>query len=111
MNEFDTDTDTDTGMIPAPPAAEAPVAEETAAPASTPRPRVRWAGIVWGIVLAAVAATGMVLTGSPDRLDDLVAIVPRLSATTVVAGILMTLGALALISGLVGLLRRAQRTR
>lgn len=98
------DVDTTAEMFPAPPSAE-----ENTAPESTPRPRIRWAGIVWGLVLAAVATTGLAVTWGPTRLDDLTAFVPQLTATTVVAAVLMTLGALALVTGLVGLLRRAQR--
>ncbi len=101
MNEFDTTTES----VPASAAVDGPVAPESGL-----RPRIRWAGIVWGLVLATVAATGVALTWGPTRLDDLAAFVPQLTVTTVVAGVLMTLGALALITGLVGLLRRGQRT-
>ncbi|MBF4561513.1 hypothetical protein ITJ43_05130 [Microbacterium sp. VKM Ac-2870] len=98
------DVDTTAEMFP-----PSPTAEESTAPESPPHPRIRWAGIVWGFVLAAVAATGLAVTWGPTRLDDLATVVPQLTVSTVVAAALMTLGALALITGLVGLLRRGQR--
>ncbi|TGY39407.1 hypothetical protein E5344_02035 [Microbacterium laevaniformans] len=79
------------------------------APEALQRPRIRWAGIVWGLVFAALATVGAALTWTPRALENLSMIVPQLSGTTLVAATLMALGALALISGLVGLLRHAQR--
>ncbi len=78
------------------------------APETRPGPRIRWAGVVWGLVFAAAAAVGAALTWTPRALDDLATIVPQLNGPTLVAGALLVLGALALISGLVGLLRHAQ---
>lgn len=84
----------------------------TAADAAVPPPagaRVRWAGIVWGLALAALAAYGVWLTGTPGRLDELAALAPQISPTGLVAAVALTLGGLVLVTGLVGLLRRAQR--
>lgn len=82
--------------------------EENTTLDAIPQPRIRWAGIVWGLVFVAVAMVGAALTWAPGALDDLATIVPQLDAATLVAGTLMALGALALICGLVGLLRHAQ---
>lgn len=81
-------------------------ATETAPPL---RARIRWAGIVWGLVLAAVAWAGIWLTSAPDRVDELSAWLRGIDTVTAVAYGLLALGALALVTGLVGLLRRAQR--
>lgn len=72
-------------------------------------PRVRWAGIVWGLALAAVAAFGFWLTGAPGGVDELVAAAPTLTPTGLLSVIPLTLGALALVTGVAGLLRGAQR--
>lgn len=103
MSAFEPETEILAASVPA----DAPT--EEVVPEAPPRPRIRWAGIVWGFVLAAVAATGAAAIWPPGSLDDLAMIVSQLDATTLVAGALMVLGALALIAGLVGLLRHAQR--
>lgn len=87
----------------------APGASLAAGPATVLRARTRWAGIVWGLVLAVVAAAGVWLTSAPGRVDDLVAWVGALSPVTAVGGAVLVVGALLLVVGLVGLLRRAQR--
>jgi len=73
------------------------------------RPRVRWAGIVWGVAFAAAAAGGVVLTRSPEAYGTLVGWVAAPSIPALVAAALLTVGALILIAGVVGLLRRGQR--
>lgn len=87
--------------------ASAPAPADGAVPPAGPR--VRWAGIVWGLALAALAAYGVWLAGTPGRLDELAALAPQISPTGLVAAVALTLGALVLVTGLVGLLRRAQR--
>lgn len=89
----------------APPVAAASPAEETA---PLPRPRTRWAAIVWGLVLAALAAAAAWFVSDARRLDDLALWVQNLEVGAVVAYVLLALGALILVIGLVGLLRRAQ---
>jgi predicted phage tail protein len=73
------------------------------------RPRVRWAGIVWGVAFAAAAAGGVVLTRSPAAYGTLVGWVAAPSIPALVAAALLTVGVLILIAGVVGLLRRGQR--
>lgn len=102
-----TDLEPTTEVFPAS-AADALAPDAPDAPEARPRPRIRWAGIVWGLVFAAAAAVGAVMTWTPRALEDLATIVPQLTGATLAAATLMTLGALALICGLVGLLRHAQ---
>lgn len=79
------------------------------APAPALRARTRWAGIVWGLVLAGLAWAGIWLASAPDRVDELVTWLRGIDTATAVAYGLLALGALVLVTGVVGLLRRAQR--
>ncbi len=72
------------------------------------RPRIRWAGIVWGVVFAALALAGMSLTSQPGSLDDFAGRLLTTSVGAVIGYGLLAVGALVLIIGLVGLLRHAQ---
>ncbi|MGB4777133.1 hypothetical protein [Microbacterium sp.] len=76
---------------------------------ATPGPRVRWAGMVWGLVLAALAGAGIWLAADEQRIDDLSAWAQNLQPATAVAYALIAVGVIALVTGLVGLLHRAQR--
>lgn len=90
-------------------APEAPLAPEPAMAAPALRPRTRWAGIVWGLVLAAVAAAGIWLASADGRIAELSAWVQELTPATAVGYGILIIGGLLLVTGLVGLLRRAQR--
>ncbi|MDQ7878530.1 hypothetical protein Q9R08_11135 [Microbacterium sp. QXD-8] len=80
-----------------------------AASVALSRPRVRWAGIVWGLVLATIAAGAVWFLTDPARQDALASWLVSLSpATTIAIGVLV-LGGFALITGVVGIARRAQR--
>lgn len=103
-----------------PPSADAaaiPVDESAADPGADPhaplagplRARTRWAGIVWGLVFVALAAAGLWLTSAEGRADELAAWVAGLDTATAIGYGLLAVGALVLVTGLVGLLRRAQR--
>jgi len=83
-------------------------ATEDPAEATLPRPRTRWAAIVWGLVFATIAVGGVWLTAAPPRLDAALAWIGDLDAGGAVAYGLLAVGALLLVGGLVGLLRRAQ---
>jgi hypothetical protein len=106
------------------PAAVAPTAWETptaAAPTAasgrpTPAasvdptgPRIRWAGIVWGLVLAAIAAVALWILLDPARQAVLTAWLVGLNPATAIAIAVLLLGLFALITGIVGIARRAQR--
>lgn len=77
--------------------------------AATLRPRTRWAAIIWGAVLAAVAALALWITVSPDRRTALADWSLSLSPAAIGAYIALAIGAIALVAGLAGILRRAQR--
>lgn len=76
-------------------------------------PRVRWAGIVWGAVLAAVAASALWLLADPGRYapvrEWVLALSPETFHPGVIAGVvILIIGVLLLIGGGIALLRRAQ---
>ncbi|MBW9094291.1 hypothetical protein JNB62_11405 [Microbacterium jejuense] len=85
-------------MDPAQPASTAPSA-----------PRTRWAGILWGLALAGIAAFALWLLTDADRQGAATEWLLTLSPAAAVAYSVLVLGAFALIAGLVGLVRRAQR--
>lgn len=96
-----------------PPAWEAP-AMPSARPAAAASvalsgPRIRWAGIVWGLVLAAIAAAGIWLLTDPARQEALASWTLGLTPATSTAIVALTIGVFALVAGVVGIARRAQR--
>ncbi len=91
------------------PALTAPAPERAAAAAPPTGPRVRWAGILWGLVLAGIAATGVWILTDASRQTALVEWMLGLSPAAAVAYAVLILGGFALVAGLVGLARRAQR--
>lgn len=92
-----------------PPTATAPALPEPAASVDLTGPRVRWAGIVWGLVLAAIAAVALWILLDPARQLALTSWLVDLSPATAVAIAVLLLGLFALIAGIVGIARRAQR--
>ncbi|RZS68573.1 hypothetical protein EV187_1004 [Agromyces ramosus] len=72
-------------------------------------PRIRWAGIIWGLVFAAIAAIVLWIVLDPARIE----LVADWWATLTPAGlwltVLLVLGGLLLIAGLSGLARRGDR--
>ena len=104
-----------TGFAPAAdataPIAPAATAAVPAATASTvpSGPRVRWAGIVWGLVLAAIAALALWLMTDAGRQAAVTDWMLTLSPAAATAYGVLVVGAFALVAGLVGLVRRAQR--
>jgi len=104
-----------TGFAPAAdataPIAPAATAAVPAATASTvpSGPRVRWAGIVWGLVLAAIAALALWLLTDAGRQAAVTDWMLTLSPAAATAYGVLVVGAFALVAGLVGLVRRAQR--
>jgi hypothetical protein len=72
-------------------------------------PRIRWAGIVWGLVLATIAAVALWILLDPARQAVLTAWLVGLNPATAVAIAVLLLGLFALITGIVGIARRAQR--
>lgn len=105
-----------TGFEPAPGAASvalvsaatdaAPSATDSAAPSG---PRTRWAAIVWGLVLAAIASLALWLLTATERQAAATDWILNLTPAAVIAYSVLVIGAFALVAGLVGLVRRAQR--
>ncbi|MFK4804670.1 hypothetical protein ACI3KX_02275 [Microbacterium sp. ZW CA_36] len=91
------------------PATAASDPPEAAASVVLSRPRVRWAGIVWGLVLAAIAAGAVWFLTDPARQAALASWLVSLSPATAIAVAVLVLGVFALITGVVGIARRAQR--
>lgn len=82
----------------------------SAAPApALPAPRIRWAAVVWGVVLAALAATAVWVVTDSARRDDVAEWLLSLSVAAGIAYAILAVGALVLIAGLVGIARRLQR--
>lgn len=74
-----------------------------------PRPRLRWAGVVWGLVFAGLAAAGLWIVASDTRAESLSEWVARVDIGTGIAIGLLAIGGIILTTGLVGLLSRGQR--
>jgi len=79
--------------------------------ASAPPPRTRWAAIIWGLVFAAVAWGGIWMLSDTARRHDVTDWLGTLDPGSITAFALLTVGALVLVGGMVGLIRRAQRMR
>lgn len=99
----------------APPPYAPDVVATPAAGTVYPAPRIRWAGIVWGIVFALIAAVSLWVLAAASRREAIRDWVLTLSPDTVspgvVAGVLvLVVGGLLLIVGGIALLRRLSRT-
>lgn len=81
----------------------------TPADAHLPAPRTRWAAIIWGAFFVIVAWTGIWMLGDPGRRDGATDWFASLDPGMLTASALLVAGVLVLVTGLVGLLRRAQR--
>lgn len=80
-----------------------------AASTPLPAPRIRWAAVVWGLVLAGIAATALWIVSASERREAFVEWMLSLSVSAAVAYAVLAVGALVLVGGLVGMTRRAQR--
>lgn len=89
----------------------APAVVPAAATATVVPPRTRWAAIVWGLFLAALAAVALWILADGDRRDAVTVWVAGMGTPTAVAVALLAIGVLLLVAGLAGLLRRTQRRR
>lgn len=102
-------------LTPAPATQEPPtpvrVAELTPAETGVEAPRTRWAAVVWGLFLAAVAIGGLWLLSEPSRPNTAVEWAATLDAATGIAILILGLGIVLLVAGAAGLLRRTQRRR
>ncbi|WP_235008297.1 hypothetical protein [Microbacterium timonense] len=82
---------------------------ESASALALTGPRVRWAGIVWGLVFALIAAGALWLLVDPARQAALSTWLIGLTPASALAVVALVVGGFALIAGLVGIARRAQR--
>lgn len=89
-------------------AAHDAAASGAAAPAG---PVIRWAAVVWGLAFAAVAAVLLVVVTDIGRRQDLSSWLETLSPGTFALYAVLLVGALLLVAGLAGILRRATRPR
>lgn len=72
-------------------------------------PRTRWAAVIWGLLLAAVAATALWLVVDDTRRAGISDWVLTLTPGTISGLLVLTTGVLLLAAGAAGLLRRVQR--
>jgi hypothetical protein len=72
-------------------------------------PVIRWGAIVWGLALAAVAAVVLTIVTDVGRRQAVVTWVDGLTPGTFTLYALLALGALLLVAGLAGVLRRTTR--
>ncbi len=81
----------------------------TDSPTPQPRPHVRWGAIVWGLIVIATAGGILFVLADAGRTAAFASWLGGLTwGIAVVVGVL-ALGALALILGLLAVIRRAQR--
>jgi uncharacterized integral membrane protein len=69
-------------------------------------PRIRWAGIVWGLIVSAIAVVVLTVTGSASGRTAFLDWATTLTAGTVWLLVVLVAGALLLVLGLLALLRR-----
>lgn len=69
-------------------------------------PRIRWAGIIWGLIVSAIAVLVLSVTGSAFGRTAFLDWAAGLTAATVWLLVVLVAGALLLVFGLLALLRR-----
>ena len=72
------------------------------------RPRIRWAGIVWGLVFAGLAAPVLWIVLDPARMELVADWWATLTPGGLILTVLVALGALLLVAGLSSLGRRSE---
>jgi TRAP-type C4-dicarboxylate transport system permease small subunit len=100
-------------MADAPPSPAAPPTTSwtlTATTRSYP-PRTRWAAIIWGLIIAGIAATTLAIIGSPERRLALSEWAATLTWGEVWVLSALVLGVFILVLAVLALIRRAQRRR
>lgn len=99
---------TETTEYPTLPLPDEVGAETELTASSLPRPRTRWAGIIWGVALAGVAAFALWTVLDTGRRAGVTEWVLGLTPVTTVTYVILALGAVLFVTGLVGLAHRAQ---
>ncbi|KQX05396.1 MULTISPECIES: hypothetical protein [unclassified Leifsonia] len=85
--------------------------DATATDAAPAGPVIRWAAIVWGLAFAALATVLLVIVTDIGRRQDFSSWLETLTPGTFALYAVLALGALLLVAGLAGILRRATRSR
>jgi uncharacterized integral membrane protein len=75
------------------------------------RPRTRWAAIVWGLIIAGIALTTLVIVGSPERRLALADWAATLTPGAFWILSVLVVGVFILVLALLALIRRAQQGR
>ena len=101
----------DPALTPPPPAAltVSSSGPTTAAPASS-RPTVRWGALVWSLLFGALAGTALWLMLDSDRREATGEWLATLSPLAAALYALVALGVVLALFGIVGLIRRGERT-
>ncbi|MET0974214.1 MAG: hypothetical protein ABWX82_00930 [Leifsonia sp.] len=93
------------------PAADPTTPDGTVAGSTPAGPVIRWAAVIWGLVIAGIAGITLAIVTDASRRDDVTAWLGTLTAGTFALYVLLVIGALLLVAGLAGILRRATRPR
>ena len=80
-------------------------------PASSRRPPVRWAGIVWGVLLVVFSSVTLIVVSSPARLTGVTVWIATLTPGAAWALWIALLGLVIVVSALLGAIGAAQRSR
>ncbi len=75
------------------------------------RPRTRWAAIVWGLIIAGIAATTLAIVGSPERRLALSDWLATLTPGAFWILLVLVVGVFILVLAVLALIRRAQLRR
>lgn len=103
-------TGADPALTPPPAALTVSSNGTTAAASAHPRPTVRWGALVWSLLFGALAGTALWLMLDPDRLDATGEWLAALSPLAAALYALVALGVVLALFGIVGLIRRGERT-
>lgn len=76
---------------------------------AVPRPRTRWAAVVWGLFFLATAVTALWIIVDDDRREVAGSWIGGLNPWSAGAYLGLAIGVLLLVGGIAGLTRRAQR--
>ena len=96
---------------PAAPAAPSYTFASSAPPATPRRPPVRWAGIVWGVLLVVFSSVTLIVVSSPARLAGVTVWIASLTPGAAWALWIALLGLVIVVSALLGAIGAAQRSR
>lgn len=76
--------------------------------ASLPRPRVRWAAVMWGLLLCAAAGAITLIGAEDDRREQFVAWLLQLTPTAILLVALVAIGGVILVVAALHLMTQAQ---